>query len=185
MSYAHFDDEHDRGYLTKLSQNLSDEISAQTGNKFEIFQDRKDIRWGEEWKSRIYNTLGEVTFFIPVITPSFFNSNECRKELKYFLNYEKKLGRNDLILPIYYIETPKITDKSIRSEDELANIISERQYEDWKELRHESINSRKTRIAITKLSRHICSGIDKKPLKQNLKKSIYDGPVKSLFCKIS
>ena len=36
---------------------------------------------------------------------------------------EKELGRNDLILPIYYIES-KLDDKQIISIDELAGIIT-------------------------------------------------------------
>jgi hypothetical protein len=48
MSYAHFDDEHDKGNLSKFCDLLSQEICAQTGEKFKIFRDRKDIRWGEK-----------------------------------------------------------------------------------------------------------------------------------------
>ena len=99
MSYAHRDDQ--SGQLTELRKYLSDEVSVQTGEDFEIFQDRNAILWGQNWKERIENSLDEVTFLIAIITPSFFTSPYCRKELKRFIDREKKLGRNDLIPPIY------------------------------------------------------------------------------------
>ncbi len=52
-----------------------------TGKPFKVFQDRNDLEWGQNWQDRIENSLEEVTFLIPVITPSFFNSPACQKEL--------------------------------------------------------------------------------------------------------
>ena len=97
MSYAHSDNKY--GYLTTFGERLSAEVEIQTGVEFPIFQDRKDIQWGEHWQQRIENALDEITFLIPIITPSFFKSESCRVELKRFLEREKKLGRNDLDSP--------------------------------------------------------------------------------------
>jgi F-box protein 11 len=106
LSYVHSDDEHDNGGLTQFCKCLSAEIKVQTGEEFPIFQDRKDIKWGQNWKERIENTLDEVTFLIPIITPSFFTSTPCCDEFKRFIEREKKLNRNDLILPVYYVSSP-------------------------------------------------------------------------------
>src|SRR5215211_1349059 len=97
MSYAHSDDT-DR-HLTTFRERLSQEVQVQTGLEFPIFQDIKDIHWGQTWQQRINNSLDEITFLIPIITPSFFKSDACRAELKRFVEREKRLGRNDLILP--------------------------------------------------------------------------------------
>jgi len=134
MSYTHFDDENDQGYITKFCERLSKEVQAQTGIKFPIFQDKKDINWGDVWKERICSSIYSVTFFIPIITPSFFTSENCCDELKQFIKHEKSLDRNDLILPIYYIESPKI-EKDDDSDDELAKTIKSRQMRNWRDLR--------------------------------------------------
>jgi len=76
MSYAHRDNRD--GRLTTLRQRLANEISMRIGRDIVIFQDRNDIRWGQNWKKRIEESLDSVTFLIPIITPSYFNSPLCR-----------------------------------------------------------------------------------------------------------
>jgi cobaltochelatase CobT len=101
MSYVNVDDQHESGRLTQLRERLSGEVRMQTGAPFDIFQDRKDIAWGQQWQERINQSLDAVTFLIPIITPAFFRSDACRDELERFLKREKELGRGDLILPVY------------------------------------------------------------------------------------
>jgi cobaltochelatase CobT len=79
MCYARINDRD--GTLTKLREKLSEEVEELIGEEFPIFQDIEDIKWGEDWKERIGESLSEVTFFIPIITPSFFKSEYCRDEL--------------------------------------------------------------------------------------------------------
>ena len=43
----------------------------------------------------------------------------------------------DLILPVYYVECPTLSDKAKRKQDPLAKAIATRQYADWRELRFE------------------------------------------------
>ncbi|MEK6324151.1 MAG: toll/interleukin-1 receptor domain-containing protein [Acidobacteriota bacterium] len=136
-----FDDEHNNGRLTEFRKNLSAEVKAQTGNEVPIFQDRDAIEWGQNWKQRIERSINEVTFLIPVITPSFFRSSACRKELELFLEREKRLGRNDLILPLCYIDTPLLSNQTKQVTDPLAEIVASRQYADWRDLRFEPFSS--------------------------------------------
>lgn len=141
MSYVRFDDEHDTGRLTEFRKRLSEEVRVQTGEEFPIFQDRDDISWGQKWKERIEESLDEVTFLIPIITPSFFKSRDCRSELERFLERETKLTRNDLILPVYYIDYPLLNDEARRATDKLAQVIASRYYADWRDLRFEPFTS--------------------------------------------
>jgi hypothetical protein len=106
MSYTRFDDSHDAGYLSQLRERLSNEVWVQSGAAFAIFQDTKDIEWGQQFAQRIAETLKSVIFFIPILTPSFFNSEYCREELRQFLERETQLQRHDLILPVYYLASP-------------------------------------------------------------------------------
>jgi parallel beta-helix repeat protein len=137
MSYVRADDAHDAGRLTQFCERLASEVRMQTGEEFPIFQDRKDIAWGQQWKSRIEGALDAITFLVPIITPGFFKSPPCREELERFLDREKKLGRNDLIFPVYYVATDVLDEEGKRSADPLASAIASRQYADWRELRFE------------------------------------------------
>ena len=152
MSYARFDDQHDSGQLTEFRRRLADEIRVQTGEEFTIFQDRADIAWGENWQQRIVQTLDSVTLLLVIVTPGFFRSSHCRAEAEQFLDREGQLGRDDLILPVYYISTPYIDDESRRYADPLAAALAARQYADWRELRFEPTASPVARRAIAQLA---------------------------------
>src|SRR5689334_2027127 len=106
MSYVRLDDQHENGRLTEFCKRLSGEVRMQTGEAFHIFQDRNDIAWGEQWQQRIDESLDAVTFLIPILTPGFFKSPPCHSEFERFLEREKKLRRGDLILPVYYVNSP-------------------------------------------------------------------------------
>lgn len=135
LSYVHDDDKYE--HVTKFRERLGEEVQMVVGDEFIIFQDRKDIHWGQNWKQRLEESIDEVTFLIPIITPRFFNRPYCREELQRFLEREKQLGRNDLILPVYFVDTPLLNEDELRATDELAQAIASRQYADWRNLRHE------------------------------------------------
>lgn len=161
MSYVRFDDQHENGRLTEFRNRLSGEIRMQTGIDFSIFQDRNDIQWGQNWKERIEDSLDEVTFLIPIITPSFFNSAACRAEFERFLSREKKLRRNDLILPVYYVGSPVLDEESKRAKDNLAQEIANHQYADWRELRFEPFTSPQVGKTLAHLAVQIRDALDK------------------------
>ena len=155
MSYVHFDDDYNEGQLTKFRERLAGEVRAQTGEAFDIFQDRKDIQWGQQWRERLEESLDQVTFLIPILTPSFFKSEYCRKELERFLQREKELNRNDLLLPVYYISCPLLDEEEKRQTDTLAQILAERQYADWRELRLEPFTNPQVPKILAKLASQI------------------------------
>lgn len=135
MSYVRSDDNHEDGRLTQFCARLGGEVRMQTGDPFDIFQDRKDILWGQEWAKRIGTSLDSVTILVPIITPGFFKSEACRSELEQFLKHEETLGRKDLILPVYYVDCPLLVDEAKRAKDPLAELIASRQHADWRDLR--------------------------------------------------
>ena len=161
MSYVHSDDKY--GRLTEFLERLSDEVRVQIGEEFLIFQDRKDILWGQNWKKRIEESLDEVTFLVPIITPSFFNSQYCRRELERFLERERELKRDDLILPIYYVDCPLLNDKEKRAGDELAQAIADHQYADadWRDLRFEPFTSPQVGKTLEKLAVQIRDALER------------------------
>jgi parallel beta-helix repeat protein len=152
MSYVRLDDQHEGGQLTEFRTRLSAEVRMQVGSEFPIFQDRNDIAWGQNWRDRIDATLDAVTLLIPIITPSFFRSEPCRDEVSRFLERERRLGRRDLILPIYYVTTTDMDDPDRRDSDDLAGALAERQFADWRELRFEPFTSPVVRRALAQLA---------------------------------
>ena len=152
MSYARFDDQHDDGQLTAFRERLAAEVRVQTGEEFLIFQDRADIAWGQNWQQRIGQALDTVTLLLVIITPGFFRSPHCRAETEQFLDRERQLGRDDLILPVYYVSTPEIDDPGRRDADPLAATLAARQHADWRELRFEPATSPAARRAIAHLA---------------------------------
>jgi F-box protein 11 len=150
MSYAHSDDDRSMR-LTQFREDLSAEVQRQIGEEFSIFQDRENIRWGQNWKKRIEESIDEVTFLIPIITPSFFRSLYCRYELQQFIEHEKKLERNDLILPVYYVSC----DADTWAGDNLAQVIAEHACADWRKLRSKSVDSEEVHKALIERAEHI------------------------------
>jgi F-box protein 11 len=161
MSYVNDDDKYANGKITQFRKYLSRAVKAHSGKPFEIVQDKEDIKWGQPWQERINDSLDATLFLIPIITPSFFNSPACQEELERFLKREEKLGRGDLILPVYYFDCPVLNDKGKLKQDHLAEIIASRQREDWRELRHHSFNTRKLNKALEKMARQIMAALER------------------------
>lgn len=160
MSYAQFDDEHDNNFLTKFRDRLANEVRAQSGvREFTIFQDKISIKWGENWQRRIEETLDSVIFLIPVMTPNFFNSPACLEEIQRFAERERRLGRDDLILPVYYLDARPLEDARIRAEHPVGELLHSRQRVDWRALRGRSIRSAGVEQEIRKLARRIVDSI--------------------------
>ncbi len=155
LSYSHFDDEHDEGHITQFRALLEREVRAQTGREFVVFQDRRDIHWGQQWRQRIEQTLDSATFLIPILSPNFFASAECRREVERFVEREKVLNRYDLILPVYYIDSTLLNEAAAAQRDPLVQLFNSRQYADWRPLRLKSLKSKTVRQAVVNLAQSI------------------------------
>lgn len=150
-SYVRSDDRNEGGRITALRERLSAEMEVQLGQDFRVFQDRKHILVGEQWDARIRTALKSTTLLIAVVTPAFLRSEACREEVKLFVDQERHLGRDDLIIPVLYVRTPNLDD----TDDEIAQIISARQHVDWTEFRLEDLDSSMLRKAVSDLATQI------------------------------
>jgi len=164
-SYCQFDDENDEGFVEHFCDRLQNEVRALEGkNLFEIFRDkstRNGIRWGEAWQSRVDRGLDESTFLIVIVTPSFLESEQCRREVLRFDEIERSRGRNDLILPVYYINDNRIPFEGDPSNDvdRVAKIISSHQWIEWRPLRHRSWSDSGVKSAKTKAAESLRASI--------------------------
>lgn len=158
-SYTRDDDECEDGRISRLRVDLERRLGQMTGNReFRIFQDRKDIGWGKPWQEVIRSGLADSIVLFPIITPLFFSSDACLEELEWFHQQEKERGRNDLILPLYYLDSDLVDDKTVlAAADERVRravaLIHERNYEDWRPLRHEMETDPSFRRAVEGLAK--------------------------------
>ena len=153
LSYTRFDDR--RGRITDFCRELSEAVEEISGEPFEIFQDVEGIGIGEHWPDKLDDMLKQARFFIPIITPKFFRSAPCRDELTKFLGQEQKVGRRDLVLPIYWIACPVLEEGHLKAKDQLAEEIDERQRWDWRALLFEDLTAKACRQELHALSTQI------------------------------
>lgn len=166
MSYVRSDDEYVRGHVTELCQQLSQTIHAHTGKPFGIFQ-MKDIRVGAHPEAWIATVLDTASFLIPIITPSFLRDEKCREHLRRFMQRETERGRNDLILPIYYLTCDELEDLARATHDELVQELVARHPSDWRELRKLPFESSEVRTALETIAIQIRDVLKRLPPPDN------------------
>jgi hypothetical protein len=129
-SYVHEDNAAEGNRI----RDLADEVMAQyrllTASDLNLFVDSLQIKWGDDWPDKIDAALEAVTFFIPIVTPSYFASRECRRELMEFTSRANAAGLGSLLLPIYYVEVPDGLDRD--SPDVAVARTARRQHIDWR-----------------------------------------------------
>jgi hypothetical protein len=158
FSYAREDDEAFEGTLSALRDSIQRELSAQLGRSrasFRLWQDHAAIAPGKLWESEIKSAVGQSVFFIPIVTPRSINSKYCKLEFDSFLARERAIGRNDLVFPILYISVPALENEARWRDDHVLAIIGERQYVDWRPLRHLDVKTTVVRERIELLCRKI------------------------------
>ena len=160
LSYTRLDDEYFGGAITSLRRLLELGVQVVTGDRtFNIFQDVDGIEFGQKWKKRLTEAIATSRFLIPVVTPLFFKSDPCRDELKQFIEHEKSLGRDDLILPIYFVTAPVLERPELLKEDTLASEIGSRQRYDWRVQADLPPNDPQIRRAVRELAEKIATAV--------------------------
>ncbi|MEU7083781.1 toll/interleukin-1 receptor domain-containing protein [Streptomyces achromogenes] len=149
-SYTHRDDEIEDGRIQRLARKIANEFEGITAEELDVFIDKKNIKWGEEWRKRIDNALTGSVFFMPIITPRFLKSEECRREILHFAGHAKSLGLEELLLPILYFNVAELKEPD--GTDEVVALVAQRQYEDWTKLRLEDEDSPAYRKAVNRLA---------------------------------
>ena len=152
-SYVHDDDRVDSGRISQLARDVVDEYLALTGEEISLFLDKDEIDWGKNWRDEIDSNLASVAFFIPVITPRYFMSPQCRRELQYFARRANDIGVSELILPLIYIDFLGLRDEE--NKDELIKLVRKFQWVDWNELRLSETNSADYRRGVNHLANRL------------------------------
>ena len=149
-SYVVRDDEHEQGRIRQLAEDVAAEYEATTAEAVELFFGQADLKWGDDWRQRIDEALESAAFFIPVITPRFFQSMECRREFRRFLGRARALGVTELLLPIYYrtVDALEGEPPEDHPDKDLLNAIRQTQWKDWRDLRFQDRSSEEYRRAV-------------------------------------
>ena len=107
---------------------------------------------GQQWEERINKSLSDVTFLIPIITPSFFKSPACRAEFTTFFLKEKLLGLNRLILPLYYVICDQFGDFYKIGSDEIVDVLKGRNWTDWRQFRFKQFSDEPVAAALAQMA---------------------------------
>ncbi len=141
-SYTKLDDEASGGKLTALRQLLANDLQTQFGRTpVRVFEDKTTIPMGSGWEAEIRRAIDEANFFIPVITPGFLQSEWCCREVTWFREREKALGREDLIFPLLYVAVDDLRPEEC-FDPEVRSFLLSRQAVNFSLLRLEDPGSR-------------------------------------------
>ena len=169
LSYTRKDDEFFGGYITAFRKMLENAVQVVTGEtSFQVFQDIDGIVIGENWEKKLDEAIHGSSFFVPMLSPLFFNSQHCREEVEKFLEHERTLKRSDLILPIYFLTTAKLEKEEEKTKDPLATEFAKRQLFDWRQQANVPLQDPAGREAILALARAVANALERLEVKQTL-----------------
>lgn len=154
-SYTHADDETELGRIAELARDIAAQYEMLTGEAIEVFLDRDALEWGNAWREKVDENLATVAFFIPVVTPRYFQSPECRRELRTFATQAGRLGLSGLLMPLLYVDFAALHDDS--HSDELISLIKDYQWADWSSLRFSERKSAEYRRGVSELAGRLVS----------------------------
>ena len=149
-SYVRADDETDGERVSRLARDVVSQYEMQTGETIALFLDRDAIEWGQRWRDMINEALASVAFFIPILTPRYFTSAECRRELQSFARKAIDLGVKDLVLPLLYVNHGPLHEEN--PEDDLVALVKQFHWQDWRELRFAEVSSEVYRRGVSDLA---------------------------------
>jgi hypothetical protein len=157
-SYTHSDNDGEGGRIIRLSELIRNEYKLQTSESLNLFLDKSNIRWGQEWEKTLDDALIETTFLIPIVTPSYLASPACRKEAIAFSGKAQSLGFGEFLLPIIYVAPRSFDGDEVN--DDVVTLIKRTQWQDWRRLRLLDEQSAEHRQAVTALVERIVEIVD-------------------------
>lgn len=155
LSYVCADDDYLNDAISRLRAEIEDAVAFLGVKGFKIFQDKDDIGLGQQWLNRLKLAISEAHFFIPMITPRYFENENCRAEARYFRRHEENRGRNDLILPIYVWKVEEFENSKHHACNNLAENFAQRQFFDFRELINEPRENPERRSKVIALAEAI------------------------------
>lgn len=152
-SYVHDDDRAEGGRISDLATDVADQYRLHTTEELTLFRDKEHLGWGADWRRSIDRALEQANFLIPVITPRYFQRQECRRELDLFTRRAVELGVSTLVLPILWADNSDFRENP--ANDPLITLVRQLSWRDWTQLRFEPRTSGEYRRAVADLAEQL------------------------------
>jgi hypothetical protein len=113
LSYAYPDNKD--LFVSQLADRLGRELQVQFGEPINVIWDEHRLRPDAKWSEEAGKWLQLASFLVPVVSPSYFRSDVCRKDFEVFLEREQRTGRT-LIFPVRFVATGESEDSAAQSQ---------------------------------------------------------------------
>ncbi|MGA3001510.1 MAG: toll/interleukin-1 receptor domain-containing protein [Acetobacteraceae bacterium] len=151
-SYARSDDEASNERLSTLRGLLRAELKLHWGRReVRIWQDLEAVAYGANWLAEIEQAIAESSFFIPIVTRAFLESQMCCQEVMLFHRHQLALGRNDLIFPFHFADVTRVRAEECEDPAVLP-LLQERQAFDFSRLRPRNPHSEEVATNLASLA---------------------------------
>jgi len=160
----------------QLARDLTAQYEMMTAETIDLFIDREALSWGDKWRDKVDRSLATTAFFVAVLTPRYFVSSECRRELQTFVRGAEQLGLKDLVLPLVYVDIPDLHNDT--TQDDAIGLVKTFQWVDWRNLRFADPTSVEYRSAVAGLAQRLVDA-NRKALSAEVEKEADVAPADS------
>ena len=87
ISYRRSSNEGDDPWVDNFCNSVRSQLRDLVGN-VQIWRDTAELRGGDAWRPEIADAVDSTAVFLALISRTYFDSDECRKELDRFLGRE-------------------------------------------------------------------------------------------------
>ncbi len=102
LSYVQSDDRFLGGRIVQFAEDLAEAYESICGQSIDIFVDRNNINWGQNWEKRLNDEIDQTAFLLAAVSPRYLVSKACIDEFTQFRALIPDGGR--VILPLSAIE---------------------------------------------------------------------------------
>lgn len=129
-----------------------------------VFQDTQHMLDGQHFPEVLETELRNADVLLALVSPSWLQSDWCRREFLLFTDDATDNARLHRILPVLWVDTP---DMHVRSLDVVARTMAKINYSDWRDLRFESWDDPKNQRQLGKLAESAAALVQASPTSTN------------------
>lgn len=159
LSYARVDDESavkGPGDISRFHEALQIQLRQKWKRNCSIFIDR-EIRSGQRWRDVLGHQLNEASFMVAMISPSFFESDECRAEVNAFRDLAEGQGVEARIFPILVEKVNRV------KQDDFYKEVMARNFANFAPVRFKPSDSNDFRMFVATVADDIVDRLDAPP----------------------
>ncbi len=142
------------GAASNFHEHLEHEVRMKSGNtEISIFQDKKNLRFGENFKDALADELATVKIFVILLSPTWLKSDWCKWEYQEYLKH----GQNSIIV----VKWDDINGVSLNTEEkQIYNDLKQLHVVDWLDLKYADWKSKDENIAAAELAIQIADKLN-------------------------